>query len=561
MEVLSVLIRKAVEGGYISGCNIRRGNGPAAIISHLLFADDTIVFCEAKKDYLTYLSWILMWFEAASGLRINLEKSEVIPVGEVEDVAGLAAELGCKAGQLPSVYLGLPLGAPNKSSYMWDGVEERMRGKLALWKRQYISKGGRITLIKSTLASMPLYHLSLFRMPKVVARRLEKLQRDFLWGGGNLERKAHLVNWEAVCMDKEKGGLGLRKLVPLNKALLGKWVWRFAKSKDELWKQVLLAKYGQEDFGWRTKKVNGALGVGVWKEIMKEADWCWENMVFNVGKGTRIRFWSDPWCGGEVLSHRFFQLFDLAANKNATVGDVWDQNSRFGGWNLRFLRAFNDWEMHLVADLLQVLSSQRVNVEEDSVFWKDSKNGQFGAKKAYSLLISPNGTSFPKKEIWVERVPTKLVFFAWEATWGKALTLDRLQKRGWQLPNRCFLCGCEEENIDHLLIHCTVARVLWEMVLGLFGVQWVFPNSVKEVIISWKGSFVGKKRRKIWRSIPLYIFWMVWMERNRLAFRGGMLAIQKLKNSFVCNLWGCAKLYSGVESRSLIGFLEWLASY
>ncbi|KAJ9686353.1 hypothetical protein PVL29_015315 [Vitis rotundifolia] len=430
MEVLSVLIRRAVEGGYISGCNIRRGNGPAAIISHLLFADDTIVFCEAKKDYLTYLSWILMWFEAASGLRINLEKSEVIPVGEVEDVAGLAAELGCKAGQLPSVYLGLPLGAPNKSSYMWDGVEERMKWKLALWKRQYISKGGRITLIKSTLASMPLYHLSLFRMPKVVARRLEKLQRDFLWGEGNLERKAHLVNWEAVCTDKEKGGLGLRKLVPLNKALLGKWVWRFARSKDELWKQVLLAKYGQGDFGWRTKKANGAFGVGVWKEIMKKADWCWEIMVFNVGKGTRIRFWSDPWCGGEVLSHRFSQLSDLAANRNATVGDVWDQNSRFGGWNLRFLRAFNDWEMHLVADLLQVLSSQRVNLEEDSVSWKESKNGQFGAKKAYSLLISPNVTFFPKKEIWVERVPTKLAFFAWEATWGKALTLDRLQKRG-----------------------------------------------------------------------------------------------------------------------------------
>ena len=63
-----------------------------------------------------------------------------------------------------------------------------------LWKRQYISKGGRITLIKSTLASMPIYQMSLFRMPMIVARRLEKVQRDFLWGGGNSERKAHLVN-------------------------------------------------------------------------------------------------------------------------------------------------------------------------------------------------------------------------------------------------------------------------------------------------------------------------------------------------------------------------------
>ena len=62
---------------------------------------------------------------------------------------------------LPSQYLGLPLGAPNKAHSVWDGVEERMRRRLALWKRQYISKGGRITLIKSTLASMPIYHVSL----------------------------------------------------------------------------------------------------------------------------------------------------------------------------------------------------------------------------------------------------------------------------------------------------------------------------------------------------------------------------------------------------------------
>ena len=134
----------------------------------------------------------MFWFEVASSLRINLDKSEIIPVGEVEEVEELAVELGCRVGYLPSSYLDLPLGAHHKSLSMWDGVEERVRRRLALWKRQHISKGGRITFIKSTMASMPLYQMSLFRMPKVVARRLEKLQRDFLWGGGNLERKAHL---------------------------------------------------------------------------------------------------------------------------------------------------------------------------------------------------------------------------------------------------------------------------------------------------------------------------------------------------------------------------------
>ena len=59
MEVLSTLIRRAVEGGFISGCSIWRGRRQAVNISHLLFADDTIVFYEAKKEHLTHLSWIL----------------------------------------------------------------------------------------------------------------------------------------------------------------------------------------------------------------------------------------------------------------------------------------------------------------------------------------------------------------------------------------------------------------------------------------------------------------------------------------------------------------------
>ena len=81
-----------------------------------------------------------MWFEACSGLRINLEQSELIPVGRVYNVEDLALEVGCKVGGLLSRYLGLPLGAPFKSMAVWDGVEERFRKRLAMWKRHYISK-------------------------------------------------------------------------------------------------------------------------------------------------------------------------------------------------------------------------------------------------------------------------------------------------------------------------------------------------------------------------------------------------------------------------------------
>ena len=171
---------------------------------------------------MAYLSWILAWFEALSGLRINLNKSSLLPMGRVENKENLALELGCKIGSLPAEYLGLPLGAKHKVARVWDGVEERFRKRLVNWKRQYISKGGRLTLIRSTMSNMPTYVMSLFRLPRKVKIRLEKIQRDFLWGEGNLERKIHLVNWDIVYSSKEKGGLGIRSLSNFNKALLGK---------------------------------------------------------------------------------------------------------------------------------------------------------------------------------------------------------------------------------------------------------------------------------------------------------------------------------------------------
>ena len=189
-----------------------------------------------------------MWFEALSGLRINLNKSEIIPVGSVENVQDLAFELGCGIGSLPSSYLGLPLGANHKSLGVWDTVEDRFRKRLATWKTQYISKGGRLTLIQNTLSSLPIYCLSLFRMPASICSRLEKIQREFLWSGNSLAKKTHLVNWKTVCTEKKKGGLGLRRFSILNKALMCKWCWCFANERDSLWRKVIRCKFG-EDYG------------------------------------------------------------------------------------------------------------------------------------------------------------------------------------------------------------------------------------------------------------------------------------------------------------------------
>ena len=140
MDVLSRLINKALKGNFLTGCKVgdRDEGQEELILSHLLYVDDTLLFCKASPNQLSHLGWIVMWFEALSGLKINLGKSEILPIEGVERMEDLAAELGCKIGSLPSTYLGPPLGALHKSVGVWEPIEERFRrrrncGALEIW--------------------------------------------------------------------------------------------------------------------------------------------------------------------------------------------------------------------------------------------------------------------------------------------------------------------------------------------------------------------------------------------------------------------------------------------
>ena len=106
--------------------------------------------------------------------------SEMVPIGEVDDVQALPDILGCRVGTLPISYLRMPLGASHNSPSIWNPILEKIERKLAGWKKLYLSKGGRLMLLKSTLSSLPTCFLSLFTIPTYVANKIEKLHRDFL---------------------------------------------------------------------------------------------------------------------------------------------------------------------------------------------------------------------------------------------------------------------------------------------------------------------------------------------------------------------------------------------
>ena len=104
MEALSQLLSRARNGNFIFGFRVGERGSEGLFVSHLLFVDDTLIFYDADADQLQYLNWTFMWFEAISGLKVNLNKTEAIPVGEGIPMETLAAVLGCKIGSLPTSY-------------------------------------------------------------------------------------------------------------------------------------------------------------------------------------------------------------------------------------------------------------------------------------------------------------------------------------------------------------------------------------------------------------------------------------------------------------------------
>ena len=138
------------------------------------------------------------------------------------------------------------------------------------------------------------------------------------------------------------------------------------------------------------------------------------------------------------------------------------------------------------------------------------------------------------------------------------LTLDQLKRKGIPLVNRCSLCEKNEETIDHLLIHCSRAKMLWDLLLAITDFNWVFPHTVRQLLLAWQSASVEKKRKRVWMAAPLCIFWTLWMERNRVVFENEVPSAHRMKSFFLFSLWLWAKLYSVDNLNSLVGFLTWM---
>ncbi|XP_010327536.1 uncharacterized protein [Solanum lycopersicum] len=158
------------------------------MLNRMGFGQKWINWMKNKK----ILRVIFVLFEGMSGLHINWGKSFLYPINEVITMQSVNAIPGGEIGSLPTMHLGMPLGANSKSNEIWNNVVEKCEKKLARWKRQYLSLGGRLTLINSVLDSLPTYMMSLFPIPAKIISRLDRIRKKFLWQE-NKDRKSYYL--------------------------------------------------------------------------------------------------------------------------------------------------------------------------------------------------------------------------------------------------------------------------------------------------------------------------------------------------------------------------------
>jgi hypothetical protein len=184
-------------------------------------------------------------------------------------------------------------------------------------------------------------------------------------------------------------------------------------------------------------------------------------------------------------------------------------------WNVLFIRPVPDWEVNVVSSFFELLYSQEVRYGgEDTICWVPSKRKFFEVKSYYQVLSTPIRSNFPWKSIWTVKAPMRVAFFVWTATLGKILTLDSLHKRNIIVLQWCCMCKNCGKSIDHLFLDCEVATEMWNVLLQLFGVAWVMPRGVSELLGGWREQLENRIALRIWRITLLCLMWCIWRERN-----------------------------------------------
>ncbi|RZB71032.1 LINE-1 retrotransposable element ORF2 protein [Glycine soja] len=429
---LSGLVQKASQVGNFDGYQVADGLN----LSLLQFADDTILLGKGSWKNLWSIKTIFRSFELVSGLRVNFHKSKLIGLNINEGFLESASIfLSCCMTLIPFKFLGVPVGANPRRRSTWKPVVDSMRAKLSCWRGRNLSIGGKVTLINSVLSSLPLYFFSFFKAPKVVIKELTQIQRDFLWGSHEEERKICWVSWEDICKPKKEGGLGVKNLEVLNISLLAKWKWRCIHDHNALWRDLLAFRYGNLiakqtcslDRSWGTKDSIW------WRDLMLLEKELSQNQIFfqravscDVGDGQSILFWYNKWLGSEPLKDAFPELFAISSQQLVSVGNTGSWRKDQWTWGLTWKRQLNPNEEESLHSLETILVDVHLVAEShDRWKWSLHNSKLFTISSCYSFAMSlvRNNSIFKEEEKDIPKTINQIKHICWAWFMGKTVAI------------------------------------------------------------------------------------------------------------------------------------------
>ncbi|CAM8908224.1 unnamed protein product [Rhodiola kirilowii] len=249
IEVLSRLLhRESGSAGFKfhPKCAITR-------LTHLLFADDAIIFSKADLESLAKIKVALKLFYVWSGLKVNDEKLAIYFGGCREPEQRLMARaVGFQIGKPPFLYLGVPLDGCSLKVNHYNQIIEKMLSKIKSWSSRCLSYAGRLVLVKHVLSAIGSYWMRVLCFPKKVLNKITAICRKFLWSGNSVGKRSW-VSWKDVCRPKVFGGLGVKDLGVFNKAIGLGQIWDVLLDKQSLWVKWMNSYYLKNSSIWKVE--------------------------------------------------------------------------------------------------------------------------------------------------------------------------------------------------------------------------------------------------------------------------------------------------------------------
>jgi len=377
-------------------------NGP--LIPHLMFADDLLLFSEATKEQMGGVLNILNDFCQLSGQQVSHEKTSIMFSKNVSSqVRGELVALSgfCEASSLEK-YLGVSIlgRAPKRADYNY--LINQVKNRLSSWKAKQLSFAGRVTLAKAVIKAIPIYPMMTTSVPKSCLNEIQKIQRAFIWGDEEGHRKYHAVSWDNVTLQKARGGLGIRRLIHMNKACLMKLGWVIRSGEEAMWIDVMRGNYGREhpNFEYVVAKSQDS---SLWKNLVTN----WNSFdlyeFWAIGNGSSIHAWKDRWLQhGQSIEESGIVIPDNM--KNMMVCDLVDEQ---GCWNIDML---NTWLPNTIISKLYAVIPPNNGSDKDRRVWSGTDNGCFSIASAYMLLCRFNDDSWDTTwmRIWRLKVPERI---------------------------------------------------------------------------------------------------------------------------------------------------------